>query len=585
MSRASARRESVSWRTEQLADALDAGGAELDLERVVPARELIRRVRERGALAGGRTVVALAGATGSGKSSLFNRLADGEVATTGARRPTTARATAAIWGAEDAADLLDWLGVAARHHVGAESPGGPEEVGPEEVGPGADNAGEASSGADNAGEAGSGADNAGQVSSGEAGLDGLVLIDLPDFDSTQVAHRREADRILSRADVFVWVTDLQKYADARLHEEYLAPLQDHDAVMLVVLNQIDRVPDEEAVSQIKDDLRRLVAEDGAGEFEVIGTSARLGTGLTELRSAIGEVVARRTAAEQRLVGDLKGAARGLLADVGEGEPARDAAADRGLVVALQRAAGVPVVLDAVHRDYLRQARHHVGWPFTRWVSALRPAPLKRLRLGDGQTPAITATDVRTALGRSSLPPPSPAARSAVDLATRQVGERAGAGLPPRWADAVAAAATPEDEALADALDQAVLATPLRARNPLWWQAVNLLQWLFAVVAVVGLGWLGVAAGLGFLQMPMEVPTWGPLPIPVVLLGGGLVLGLLLAVVCRAAARVGARRRRELIEGRLSKAVAGVTEEHVSTPVKTVLDRHKQTRQQLAAAAR
>ena len=541
MSRGGTRRETLAWRTTQLNDALEAGGQELDLERVVPARELVGRVREREAIAGGRTVVALAGATGSGKSSLFNRLADGEVATTGARRPTTSRATAAIWGQEDAAELLDWLGVAARHHVEAD----PEEP----------------------------------------GLGGLVLIDLPDFDSTQEAHRREADRILARADVFVWVTDPQKYADARLHEDYLTPLQDHDAVMLVVLNQVDRVPDEDAVKQLKDDLRRLVADDGAGEFEVIGTSARLGTGVEELRSAIREVVERRTAAEQRLVGDIRGTARGLLADVGEGEPARDAATNRALVVALQRAAGVPVVLDAVQRDYLRQAGSHVGWPFTRWVSALRPAPLKRLRLGDGDTPPITATDVRTALGRSSLPPPSPAARSAVDLATRQVGERAGAGLPPRWADAVAAAATPDDGALADSLDQAVMATPLRARNPMWWQAANLLQWLLALVAVAGLGWLGLAAGLGFLQLSMEVPTWGPLPIPVLMLGGGLVVGLLLAIVSRAAARVGARRRRRVIEGRLSTAVTAVTEKHVSTPVQAVLDRHKQTRQQLAAAAR
>ncbi|QDO89400.1 ABC transporter [Ornithinimicrobium ciconiae] len=537
--RSGSREESLLWRTDQLDDALEQGGEELDPQRSGAAVALVSKVRERWELKGGRTVVALAGATGSGKSTLFNALVGEEVSLIGARRPTTSRATAAIWGgAEDPSELLSWLGIDARHHV----------------------------------------------SDQDDALDGLILVDLPDFDSTAQAHRVEADRILERSDVFVWVTDPQKYADARLHNEYLAPLQDHETVMLVVLNQVDRIQDEGAVEEVKEDLRTLVAADGAGDFEVIGTSARMRTGLDDLRAAIGEVVQRRNAAEQRLVGDVKGTARDLLQDVGDEEPGLDPQADRALVTALNQAAGVPVVLDAVQRDYLRQAGDHVGWPFTRWVSALRPDPLKRLRLGDNPA-AITATDVKTALGRSSLPPPSPAARSGVDLATRQVGEAAGAGLPPRWADAVAHAATPYTGELADSLDQAVMNTPLRARNPLWWQAVNILQWLLALLAIGGLAWLVVLGAFGFLQMPQEVPTWGPLPIPVLMLGGGVLLGLFVALVSRALARVGARRRRDAIEKRLAGSVAEVAREHVSVPVKAVLERHKQTRQQLQAAAR
>ncbi|USQ75487.1 GTPase [Ornithinimicrobium cryptoxanthini] len=539
--RTGSREESLLWRTDQLSDALDVGGAELNPERAQAGEDLVAKVRQRWALKGSRTVVALAGATGSGKSSLFNALAGEDVSSIGVRRPTTSKAAAAIWGAsDDASELLDWLGIDKRHHV---------------------------------------ADDSGT-------LDGLILVDLPDFDSTEVAHRQEADRILERSDVFVWVTDPQKYADARLHNEYLAPLQDHDTVMLVVLNQIDRIQDPGGAERIKADLAKLVAADGAGEFDVIGTSARLRDGLAELRGAIGEVVARRNAAEQRLVGDLKGTARGLLQDVGDVDPKLDRKADHKLVLALEHAAGVPVVLDAVQRDYLRQAGDHVGWPFTRWVSALRPDPLRRLRLSESSDrPAITESDVKTALGRSSLPPPSPAARSAVDLATRQVGETAGAGLPPRWADAVAAAATPESTALADSLDQAVMNTPLRARNPMWWQLVNLLQWLLALIAIGGLAWLVVLGALGFLQIDAEVPMYGPLPIPVLMLGGGLLLGILLALGSRAIARVGARRRRQAIEGRLASSVAEVAHEHVSTPVTAVLDRHKQARQQLQAAAK
>ncbi|MBA2387267.1 MAG: 50S ribosome-binding GTPase, partial [Acidimicrobiia bacterium] len=62
------------------------------------------------------TVVALAGATGSGKSSMFNALAGSDLAAVGVRRPTTASTQAAVFTADgtlgaDTAGLLDWLGV------------------------------------------------------------------------------------------------------------------------------------------------------------------------------------------------------------------------------------------------------------------------------------------------------------------------------------------------------------------------------------------------------------------------------------------------------------------------------------------
>ena len=191
--------EDVRGRGAALAEALDAGSRELDPALCARARQVVARVGERTSIAGGHTVVALAGATGSGKSSLFNDLVGADVAAVGARRPTTSTPTAAVWGAEPASELLDWLAVGARHHLGArEEPEG-------------------------------------------LSLDGLVLLDLPDFDSRLLEHRVEADRVLGLVDVFVWVTDPQKYADARLHHDYLAALTGHDVVTVVVLNQADRL--------------------------------------------------------------------------------------------------------------------------------------------------------------------------------------------------------------------------------------------------------------------------------------------------------------------------------------------------------
>ena len=541
---------SVEARAAALRSAIDIGGEELEPAAGEAARQVVDRVGERWSLAGGRTVVALAGATGSGKSSLFNRLADGEIATISPRRPTTAEASAAVWGDEDAGELLDWLGIHQRHHVPA------------------------------------GADGAGGASGAGTELDGLVLVDLPDFDSREVRHRVEADRILERADVFVWVTDPQKYADARLHDEYLRPLRHHDTVMLVVLNQADRVREEGGVAQIAEDLRRLVGEDGAGDHEVIITSARIGTGLDELRARIGQVVGARTAAEARLVGDLRTSAEQVAEGVAETTPAFGERGDPKLHGALKVASGVPVVLDAVERDHVRRSGQRTGWPFTRWVAALRADPLRRLRLGDdspGPT-GIAPSDVRGVLGRSSLPTPTPAARANVQLATRELGEETGASLPPRWADAVMEAASPQEDNLADALDQAVVGVPLRQRTPWWWPVIGAVQLVLALTAVVGLLWLAAVAVLGWFQIPIDPLFWGPVPVPLALLVGGLLAGLLLAVLARMIARVAARRRRRQVEEELDAAIDEVAYQHVRRPVATVLDRHDKTRELLATAA-
>ena len=55
------------------------------------------RVRDRLRLSAAHTIVALAGATGSGKSSLFNALTGLDLAAVGVKRPTTSWATACAW--------------------------------------------------------------------------------------------------------------------------------------------------------------------------------------------------------------------------------------------------------------------------------------------------------------------------------------------------------------------------------------------------------------------------------------------------------------------------------------------------------
>ncbi|GAA2168778.1 YfjP family GTPase [Pedococcus bigeumensis] len=541
--------EELSTRSGALEQAIESGGRELDPAAVAAARAVVGKIGERTSKAGNHTVVALAGATGSGKSSLFNALVEADVAVVGARRPTTSRPVAAVWGDDDATELLDWLSVAQRHHVT------PRATDATRVTPWT--------------------------------LDGLVLLDLPDFDSRVVAHREESERVLELVDVFVWVTDPQKYADARLHDDYLRVLSTHDAVTVVVLNQSDRLTGE-ATGQIRGDLARLAAVDGIPGVQVITTSATTGLGLDDLRMRLATAVAAQNAAQHRLLADVSASAGTLRGGVAATEPTLPETVDAELVDALSRAAGIPTVVAAVERDYRNQAWGRTGWPFTRWVRALRPDPMKRLRLNTRDAVeeklAVTAGDVRTVLGRSSLPPPTPAARSAVELATRRVGDRAAEGLPNRWAEAVADAATPPGPELADALDQAVVGTSLKMRAPLWWRVFGAAQLVLALVAVLGLLWLALLVVMGWLALPeIDTPRLGPLPYPLLMFAGGLLLGLGLAALARALGRRGARHRGQQIRRRLTDKVAEVAAERIVGPVRAVLERHRLTRESLDRA--
>lgn len=518
----------VQDRLQSLDAALDAGAGRLPDALVSRCREVVARARERGGLSAEHTVVALAGATGSGKSSLFNALAGGDLAAVGVQRPTTAEAMAAVRG-EGAQALLDWLGVQRRYRLAADP--------------------------------------------GSQG--GLVLLDLPDHDSVVTEHRLRADRLVQRADLLVWVVDPQKYADAALHEGYLRPLAGHAAVVVLVLNQADRLPADQ-VRAVQADLHRLAVEDGLDKARIVAVSARTGVGIEQLRRLLDEAAARRRAANDRSTADLRSAAGHVLAACGPSAgPSRPAASDR-LVDALATAAGVPVVTEAVRRSAVRRTGARTGWPPVRWVARLRPDPLRRLRLAT----ASTADDLTT----TSLPPASPAARSAAATAVRDYTDAALAGLPDAWVLAGRDQLRTAD--LPDELDRAVAATLLLPeRVPVWTRALGAVQWLLLAAALAGLLWLGVLAGTGYLRLPEpRTPQWGPFPVPTALLLGGVVCGLLVAAVGSVLARVSARRRARAAGRRLREAVGGVAARLVVAPVAAALDDLRTCRQLAAKAA-
>ncbi|NNG36099.1 ABC transporter [Nakamurella sp. DB0629] len=551
-----------------LQTAVQLGGDRLEPGPADAARRLVDKAAARLALTGDRTVAALAGATGSGKSSLFNAIAGAPLSQVGIRRPITSVASAVLWPPQgepdgpvsDPSALLRWLQVPTWHQVPADR--------------------------------------------ADPALAGLVLLDLPDHDSTEAANRAEAERLIELVDAFCWVTDPQKYADAALHRRYLQPLAGHDAVTIVVLNQADRLTPDELQACLKD-LTGLLRADGLPNATVLPVSAVTGAGIAELRAALGGVVSSRTATLQRLSADVRTAARQLAGSTDAGrerrrgaEPVNVArvAQDAGFSRALGNAAGVPTVLAAVEAGYRRDATGAVGWPFTRWLRRFRPDPLRRLRLGPTgqlagvfgavtQQPRADGEPAPATPARSSLPPPSEAALAELELAGRRVGDTAAAGLPPRWAGAVQRAARPPQSDVLDGLDRVVAGTDLGLRRPLWWRLVGLLQWLFAAAAAAGLVWLVVLMVLGWLKMPQpDTPYLGPLPWPTVLLAGGAIAGLLTAAICRPLIGVGARRRRDRAERVLQQRLEGFAQQRVLAPVAQVLDDYRQVRAALAEAA-
>jgi len=570
----------LNERLAALQQLLEVGGRRLDQPAADRGRQLVGKVSERLRLSGDRTVAALAGATGSGKSSLFNAVSGAALSQVGIRRPTTATATAAVWSVagggagsdDDPSALLRWLAVQRWHQVPPAAAAGRD-------------------------------------------LAGLVLLDLPDHDSIEAANRAESDRLVDLVDVFIWVTDPQKYADAALHQRYLAPLAGHDAVTMVVLNQADRLAPEQLVA-CREDLTRLLRTDGLSRAEVLLTSVATGAGIAELRLRLAEAVRRRTAATARLAADLDALAAELSRSLGQAEA--DPAAvqrDSGLLTALGQAAGVPTVLAAVDAGYRRDATGAVGWPFTRWLRRFRPDPLRRLRIGSLTGSAVAAARAVDSAGRvagqirqaglqrhtggpeypvagapaparTSLPPASTAALAQLDLATRRLGDAAADGLPPKWAEAVRAAARPPQADLVDALDRAVGSVHLQPPKPVWWRVVGTFQWLLAAAAMTGLVWLLVLAILGWLKVPQpDTPYLGPLPWPTLLLVGGAGLGLTTALVLRPVIGVGARRRSEHVRRQLERALSQATDRSILLPVRQVLADHHVAREALAALAR
>ena len=516
-----------------LARVVELSPGRIDPPLIGEAGKLLLRAGDRLRLSAEHTVVALAGGTGSGKSSLFNRISGLELSPTGVRRPTTARTHACVWGLEGAAPLLDWLQIQWRHRFARAS----------------------------------------ALDKGESRLHGLILLDLPDHDSIRALTDTEAERLIKVADMVVWVLDPQKYADASIHRRYVTELAGHDAVTVFVLNQVDRLAAEELVECVGD-LAELLKREGVEHPRLVSTSALTGRGVDGLKGVLAEAVSQRRAAVQRLEADLDRLVGDLTRVMPAPEamlvePVVDSARREGLVDALCDAVGVPAIGEAMESVYGTRSIEWVGWPYQRWAARLRPDPLNSLRLGDlrGEIDNLVSGPVG-------------AQPAEVDNAVQALADGLTPGMPEAWRDGVRDAARSGSSQLPRVLsDELSAIAPRLDRVPAWWWLLKIWQYLLVVLFVVGFAWAGAilvygvfgggTAPAGLLADPSVLPWLGVTTVSV------LGLGLLSAVASRNFVVLGAGAERDRLEREMRRKVAAAAEETVIRPVERELHRYNE----------
>ena len=225
---------------------------------------------------------------------------------------------------------------------------------------------------------------------------------------------------------------------------------------------------------------------------------------------------------------------------------------------------------------------------TKWLSRFKPDPLRRLHLDGVRTgggAAGAAVDAR--VSRSSIPTPTPVQRARVDTAVRAVADTVAQGMARPWANAIRTASLSRLDDFSDALDQAVARTDLGVRrDPFWWNAVRVLQWVLFLTAVVGGLWLAALAFFAYLRLPQPGDVdWQGFPLPTLLLIGGVVAGVLVAALSRLAAKLSARRRAARAHARLRAAIERVTDEAVIEPMRAEIDAYARCRDGVRAALR
>ncbi|MCI9889703.1 50S ribosome-binding GTPase [Micrococcales bacterium 31B] len=487
---------------------LDDHEARFDPSTVGAVRETLLDARERIDRSNGRVVICLAGATGSGKSSTFNAITKLDFAAVDVRRPTTTQPSACVWGDQPANDLLDWLGVDPVRRARRESVLSEDQ---------------------------------------DDLLDNVILLDLPDHDSRVIEHARFADRLVGLVDLVVWVVDPQKYADDALHTRYLRTLGGRDAHMICVLNQIDRLT-EENIERCKADIKNILADDGLPDVEVYGISALTGEGIPELREIFNEHAALAKGPNGRMRTEIRVAARRLLGDLAAVEPdVERAKEDPNLLNTVASIAGAERTSAAIEIEFVQRSIQATKWPLNRAPSKITRAQLKPTRVGTAEVTRIEA-------------------------ASRQVRDEINMGLPIKWQ--LPTQDRKVVQRAVESIPNVVKIDPKFTDPKDKWSSYRAQH--FAMLGVAG---VGVIFAIVFAAIQL---VWG-IPLGILLAAGGLVGGWMLGRKGAAEAEKEGARVRARAEEQWLPQLKDIASEALGD-VDTLVDLHRRVREQLSRLA-
>ena len=575
-----------------LKDAISYGEGRVPETVLLDAAETLERLSQRRELSTEHTVIGFFGATGSGKSTLFNAIAGQNIALSAPTRPTTSTVQAAIWEAEGSEELLDWLGIDKRVYPQTQALAAEGEAS-DGNGAGKHNKAGGAAAPNAVTEPAPGLFNRIRRAVGGRGemrtrTGGLILLDMPDFDSVTTTNRDLAARMMRYVDVLVWVVDPQKYADAVIHRDFMVPLAASGAQALCVLNQADKLAPAE-VPAVLASLTRLLQAEGTEAHLLaapIAVSARTGEGVDVLRDLLAQVAAAKSLSLQRTDAQLHATASQLRTYAGgegtvlAGAYALDA--EQKLVKACYSSSQAEQVLQAATASYRRTAGQHTGWILTRWMSRLKADPLRRLHLGQQDETKSTSKAAKSAgmlgsdsenapeLVASSLPPLSAAQKAGMANAVRQYSKQMAARIDEPWKRSMKEAALSREAELPELLERDMVRIDYglgRTRAP--WVIFNALQWIALLSALAGVGWLTLISGMAYLQIqlpPAPTPEGSPVPLPTLLLLLGVLLGIASAGVGRLLTAMGSRYYARKLRGRLQTGVEKAVQSCVVAPV-------------------
>jgi GTP-binding protein EngB required for normal cell division len=518
---------------ERLQTAVDAATAVGLTTEARSAQTVLEQIERRLGFKGDLYVLALAGGTGVGKSSVLNTLAEESVSPARALRPTTDHPLAWVpnESRETLAPLLNWLGISR------------------------------------------------VVGHDRADLRRVAILDLPDVDSIRTEHRATVDALLPRIDAVAWVVDPEKYDDERLHQ-YLRSMAPHAQRMRFIFNKADRLTAEQRVL-LTDDLRQRLATVGIERVPINMVAAVDGFGFDALRENLSQAADAKAIVMAKLATDAgteidriaraagldpPGSYRPLLSDL-----------DRASAIKLTRAGALsvvdlPGVSKQVEAAVLHHARRQGGSLLARIVTLLSWITGRKKRKAD---PAAYLLDWRRrgTLGHTLNPVRAALVKAAAALPA--------AGRPPML---TALGAETAEAAVTRALDQSTrnAATDLRITGSWLWPLVGFLQMTAAAVLLFGIAWyLTIIFGPGGLLVgTVDIPYLGAVPMPLVLVTASLAFSLLLGFLLSIHAGLVGRRLGQKVAARVATAV----DEAVSTAGFAALDRVEDARRRIAQAA-